>query len=157
MLGAHATSGVGLVIEKVVSRPFGDHTHRCLVVFTVNFYHYMIYMWLCLVIEMNVFCSKPSLQMPSRMSFRSIVNLMILAKMGRQALPHKAYPFSPCGRTRSIMPPQILTDSYHYLFILNGLRFSHRLMWVIKPPQNDHRMTFCEILNSPQELSHGAG
>ncbi|WCH28722.1 hypothetical protein [Aeromonas salmonicida] len=81
----------------------------------------------------------------------------ILAKTARQALLHKAFPIFLCGRTRSSMPTQILTVSNHYLFILNDLRYSRRQMVVIKPPQNDHRMTFCEILDSPQEPSHGAG
>ncbi|WP_346815398.1 hypothetical protein [Aeromonas hydrophila] len=74
----------------------------------------------------------------------------ILVKIARQTLPHKAQVPFPSGRTRSTMQPQILTESNLYLFILNNLRFSRRLMGVIKPPQNDHRMTFCEILNSPQ-------
>ncbi|XAG69181.1 hypothetical protein MRM75_21795 [bacterium 19CA06SA08-2] len=81
----------------------------------------------------------------------------ILAQTARQALLHKAFPIFLCGRTRSSMPTQILTESNRYLFILNELRFSRRLIGVIKPPQNDHRMTFCEILNSPQEPCHGAG
>jgi hypothetical protein len=55
------------------------------------------------------------------------------------------------------MSPQILTESNRYPFIINGLRFSRRLIGVIKSPQNDHQMTFCEILNSPQEPSHGVG
>lgn len=81
----------------------------------------------------------------------------ILVKIARQTLPHKDQAPFPSGRTRSTMQPQILTKSNLYLFILNNLRFSRRLMGVIKPAENDHRMTFCEILSSPQEPSHGAG
>ena len=87
----------------------------------------------------------------------SLVKFWILAKTAFYILSYKASPPFPCGRTRSINPPQILTKSNHHLFVINGLRFLHRHIGVIKSPQNDRKMYFCEILNSPQEPSHGAG
>ncbi|KFN18744.1 hypothetical protein JM66_13495 [Aeromonas bestiarum] len=87
----------------------------------------------------------------------SLVKFWILVKIARQALLHKAYLISPCGRTRSTIPPQILTESHRYLFILNDLPFSLLRSCVIVFSKNDHKMYFCEILNSPQEPSHGAG
>jgi hypothetical protein len=85
------------------------------------------------------------------------VKFWILAETARQALRHKAFPIFPCGRTRSTMPAQILTESNRYLFILNDLPFSLPRSCVIAFSKNDHKMHFCEILNSPQEPSHGAG
>lgn len=95
--------------------------------------------------------------LPLEIVSASLVKFWILAKTASQAFPDKASPYFLRGRTRSTMPPQILTESNHNPFILNYLRFSRRLIGVIKPPQNDHQMTFCEILNSPQEPSPGAG
>jgi hypothetical protein len=95
--------------------------------------------------------------LPLEIVSASLVKFWILAKIARQALRHKAYPFFPCGRTRSTTPPQILTKGNRYLFTLNDLPFSLPRSCVIVFSKNDHKMYFCEILNSPQEPSHGTG
>lgn len=95
--------------------------------------------------------------LPLEIVSASLVKFWILAKTARQALPDKASPYLLCGRTRSTMPPQIPTESHRYLFILNDLPFSLLRSCVIVFSKNDHKMYFCEILNSSQEPSHGAG
>lgn len=48
-------------------------------------------------------------------------------------------------------------ESNRYPFILNDLPFPLPRSWVIVFSKNDHKMHFYEILNSPEEPSHGAG